>query len=91
MTRTDAKRPNAAAKSTSKPGAHANQATHTKTDKVIALLARKDGATLSEITDATGWQARSARAALTGLKKKGHDIRRERRDGVSYYHLTPSA
>jgi hypothetical protein len=38
---------------------------------VIALLQRKQGATLDEMVSATGWQPHTTRAALTGLKKKG--------------------
>ena len=33
---------------------------------VIALLQRKEGATLDEIVNATGWQRHSARAVLRG-------------------------
>ena len=58
----------------------------TKTDKVIALLDRAKGATLDEICEATNWQPHSARAFLTGLRKKGFAIAREQRreEGISY-------
>ena len=54
---------------------------------VLDLLRRDDGATLPELVSATGWLPHTTRAALTGLRKKGHAIERERRDGVSRYRL----
>lgn len=42
----------------------------TKTDAVIAMLQRPDGATLDQIIEATGWQRHSARGALAGAVKK---------------------
>lgn len=41
---------------------------------LLEMLQRKDGATLDEMTERTGWQAHSVRAAMTGLRKKGHVI-----------------
>lgn len=60
----------------------------TKIGKVIALLKRKQGAALSEMVNATGWQPHTTRAALTGLKKKGHTIEREKRGDVTVYRIT---
>jgi hypothetical protein len=59
-----------------------------KTDKVIALLQRSDGATLDELVAATGWQPHTTRAALTGLKKKGHVLSSEKIEGVRRYRAT---
>jgi predicted ArsR family transcriptional regulator len=58
----------------------------TKSDTVIALLDRAKGATLDEICKATNWQPHSARAFLTGLRKKGFELAREQRgeEGTSY-------
>ena len=50
---------------------------HTKAAMVQKLLARPKGATLAELTDATAWQPHSARAFLTGLRKKGTALVRE--------------
>ena len=58
------------------------------TNCVIGLLKREHGASLAEIVDATGWQPHSARAALTGLKKKGHVICSEKMDGVRRYSVS---
>lgn len=61
-----------------------------RTDAVLALLQRPNGATLDELVAATGWLPHSTRAALTGLKKKGHAIARTKAGGISRYAITPS-
>lgn len=58
-----------------------------KIEQVLALLRRETGATLSELTDATGWLPHSTRAVLTGLRKKGHLIDRQKRGGISCYRI----
>ena len=58
-----------------------------KTELVLALLRREEGATLAELTRATGWLPHSTRAALTGLRKKGHAIERSKRGDVTCYTL----
>lgn len=63
----------------------------TKISKVIAMLNRKQGATLDQMVKATGWQPHTTRAAMTGLKKKGHTIEREAADGGSVYRITASS
>lgn len=55
----------------------------TKIHKVIAMLKRNNGATLAQIVEVTGWQPHTTRAALTGLKKRGHVLTKEKRDGVT--------
>ncbi len=62
-----------------------------KTALVIALLQRPDGATLDELIATTGWLPHSTRAALTGLRKKGHAIQRNVIDGASRYTITSPA
>ena len=37
---------------------------------LIDLLKRKEGATIGEVTDVTGWQAHSVRGAISGMLKK---------------------
>jgi hypothetical protein len=58
-----------------------------KKDRVIALLRRDGGATLTEITDETRWLPHSARAVLTGLRKKGYKIEKARADGVTRWSI----
>jgi len=50
----------------------------TKIARVIALLQRDQGAKLDELIAATGWLPHTARAALTGLRHRGYDVRLER-------------
>ena len=60
----------------------------TKAAVVGKLLSRPRRASLGDITAATGWQAHSIRAFLTGLRKKGINLEREqRRDGVTGYRI----
>lgn len=60
----------------------------TKAGIVGKLLSRPRGASLGDITAATGWQAHSVRAFLTGLRKKGINLEREqRRDGATGYRI----
>ena len=63
----------------------------TKIDNVIALLKREQGATLDEMVKTTSWLPHTTRAALTGLKKKGHTIERDKRDDVTCYRITANA
>lgn len=63
----------------------------TKIGKVIALLQRNNGATLDEMVEATGWLPHTTRAALTGLKKKGHTIERDKRGEKACYRIIKSA
>jgi len=62
----------------------------TKIGQVLNLLRRSSGATLAEMIEATGWQPHSARAVLTGLRKKGHAIVRGKRGEVTCYSLAAS-
>ena len=59
----------------------------TKTAAVLELLSRHDGATLPELIAATGWLPHTTRAALTGLRKKGHAIERLKRDDATCYRI----
>ena len=61
----------------------------TKTAKLRAMLKRPSGASIEAICKATGWQAHSARAALSGLRKAGCELERRRPDSSqpATYHL----
>ncbi len=59
----------------------------TKQALLLELIGREGGATLEELTSATGWLPHTARAAITGLRKRAHDVRRERVEGISRYTL----
>ena len=66
-------------------------ARQTKASDVVTLLQRKSGATLAELTAATGWLPHTTRAALTGLRKKGHVIAKDKRDDVTCYRIDAAA
>lgn len=57
------------------PAAAAAAATG-KTALVLKLLQRKGGASITAMTEVTGWLPHSTRAVLTGLRKKGFVVER---------------
>ncbi len=63
----------------------------TKQALLLELIGREGGATLEELTSVTGWLPHTTRAAITGLRKRGHDVRCERIDGVSRYTVGGSS
>lgn len=58
---------------------------------VLGLLRQEEGATIADITAATGWLPHTTRAALSGLRKKGHVITSAKADGGSRYHIGQAA
>ena len=58
---------------------------------VLSLMQRENGATLAEMMKATDWLAHTTRAALTGLKKRGHVLTKDKRDGVTCYRAAKDA
>lgn len=50
----------------------------TKAEQVQQLLSRKNGASLDDICKATTWKPHSVRAFLSGMRKRGFVITRER-------------
>ncbi len=61
-------------------------------DQLVTLLSQPEGASLVDMTTATGWQPHSVRGALAGaLKKKGHSIVSQKADGVRRYRIAVSA
>lgn len=58
-----------------------------KIGMVADLLRTKGGATLAELVAATGWLPHTTRAALTGLRKKGHVIAKGKRDDATCYTI----
>mgnify|MGYP003640899668 CR=1 FL=1 len=60
-----------------------------KSATVITAMSEATGATLDEICSITSWQPHSARAFLSGLRKKGHNILKASRDGATCYHIVP--
>ncbi len=62
-----------------------------KTATVIAMLQRKEGSALGDLVAATGWLPHTTRAALTGLRKKGHVIEKTKVDGTTTYRIASAA
>ncbi len=64
----------------------------TKAETLIQLLRHKDGATLAQMTKATGWQGHSVRGFLSGAvkKKRGLTILTDRSSGETRYRLSPA-
>mgnify|MGYP002725973026 CR=1 FL=1 len=61
----------------------------TKTATILKLLRRPKGASIAELRKAVGWKDHSIRAALTGLRKKGHGVARDKGNGkISRYHVS---
>jgi len=60
-----------------------------KRDLILHMLRQNEGATLDAMVAATGWLPHTTRAALTGLRKKGHVLERSRReaDGKTVYRI----
>lgn len=63
----------------------------TKTGMIVSLMERAEGATLEDMTGATGWLPHTTRAALTGLRKRGHEIASTKVDGVRTYRVLHTA
>ena len=63
----------------------------TKQATLVDMLGRPAGASIAQMGARTGWQPHSVRAALTGLRKRGLGITREKNDaGVTVYRLAES-
>jgi hypothetical protein len=63
-----------------------------KLDTLEKLLKRRNGATITEMMAATGWQQHSVRGALAGaMKKRGHTIASEKTDGTRRYRIGDAA
>jgi len=60
----------------------------TKAKRVTRILLRARGATLTEIVDETSWRPHSARAFLSGLRKRGILlVKEERKSGETSYRI----
>jgi hypothetical protein len=71
-----------------KAGSIAAPIRQSKKAAIVGLLERPDGAAISDLIGATGWQPHSVRAALTGLRKDGRELIRAKGDaGVTRYRL----
>ena len=62
-----------------------------KTEKMVELLTRENGATLEELAEATGWLVNSVRGALStyAKKHKEYTLFSEKDQGIRKYRLSP--
>ncbi len=58
-----------------------------KTSTILGMLQHEGGTTLEEMVRATGWLPHTTRAALTGIRKKGHEVVRSKFDGETRYAI----
>lgn len=49
-----------------------------KSSLVLQMLQRPEGSTIAQLVAATGWLSHTTRAALTSLKKRGHQVTSEK-------------
>ena len=63
---------------------------HSKQAMLIALIRRAEGATLEDLTSATGWQKHSVRGAISGALKKrlGLLVSTSKEDRGQVYRIT---
>lgn len=81
----------AARAKSSKPAREAEPRAGSKLAQVIKLLTAARGATLDALVKATDWLPHTTRAALTGLRKRGYRVEKEKRaDGQTVYRIVGS-
>lgn len=75
-------------RSATKVGAKRAARPGSKQASLIVLLKRPEGVTIAQMCTKTGWQAHSVRAALTGLRKRGVSISRDKNNaGITVYRI----
>ena len=57
---------------------------------LLDAVARPEGATLDELTAASGWLPHTTRAAITRLRQRGFDVRLASTGTRKAYHLVPA-
>jgi hypothetical protein len=57
------------------PGTPRKPREGTKQEAVLTMLRRAEGATVTQIAEATGWASHTVRGFLAGLKKKGFQVK----------------
>jgi hypothetical protein len=64
-----------------------------KIDKIIAMMRRPKGASISDLIRATAWQAHSVRGAISGTirKKQGLNVVSEKSGDVRLYRIAGKA
>jgi Protein of unknown function (DUF3489) len=78
----------------SEPGSHSRSSdllrASTKRAKLVGMLERTQGASVTEIGQRLGWLPHTVRAAITGLRHTGRDVTRGKdENGQTVYRLAP--
>ena len=60
-----------------------------KSVRLLALLQRTEGASVEDLSNELGWLQHTTRAALTGLRKKGHEVSKTKEGSVTIYRVAP--
>ncbi len=68
-------------KTKTRPAKSRAKRTTTKKAQLIRMLSTKAGADVGVISNKLGWQSHTTRAAITGLKKAGYAVSREKEVG----------
>ena len=82
-----------AANTGAKAASDAGNRKHTKANAILDLLRSKTGASIEDMTKATGWQSHSVRGFLSGTVKKrmGLTVKNEPdKEGVRRYRIASS-
>jgi predicted ArsR family transcriptional regulator len=88
MTTTSKSQPTkASAKVTDAPADSGARRVPTKSDQLLALLQTPDGVSIEELSQRFGWMQHTTRAALTGVRKKGHAVVRSKQGSVTVYRI----
>ena len=59
----------------------------TKIEQLLAMLKTPDGVSIEELSNSFGWLQHTTRAALTGLRKRGHDVIRGKQGSLTVYRI----
>lgn len=59
---------------TAKAGSQARAGKRSKKDQLAAMISKPDGVRITILVERLGWQPHTVRAALSGLRKQGHQI-----------------
>jgi DNA-binding MarR family transcriptional regulator len=59
----------------------------TKRDRLIKALRQRNGTTITALEKTLGWKPHSVRAALTGLRKQGYRVERDKVDDTTRYRI----
>lgn len=56
-------------------------------EALLDMLRAPEGASIEDLVEHFGWKPHSARAMLTGLRKAGHDVQRDKAGSVTIYRV----